>query len=587
MAGKNYFLFIFYIFISIHGMEAQGFNDKSDTAEADQLYIHIDKSFYSNGENIWYKIYILNNGKEQDFSKVVYVDFLSSNGKLILQQKLKVKGRIAYGDIALPLDIEEGYYYLKASTIWNKNFNSQNNYLVKVPIYSEWEEASHQTIQEQVELNNEISSIYSSHSQGISIAPEKSPYKRNELVTINFKATDKTGKPVKANLSVAVTEKDLIPEPNSYGIIYRKAALEDSKENENIIQKKYTKEQGLRIKGFISDPATGDPLNTRFLSIYTPGISEFKSSEIEKGILDHTLPDFYGTQIIQFHNFDPYQNTIPKVKIEKNDWNWENQEIKMDYPSRDPTIEKYLEAARLRRKINEVFEVKDQVDISVAKTGLSNFTGDKVFLMKDYHLMKDVEEFIRIFFFKTRIKEKGGKKSVILYNYDSKYNFMESPWYLLDGYLTRDENFLLKIPLKNVEKIEIFYRTKTLSGQFDALMIRSGVLAIHTKEKGLLLPKLDLGNNVEVTGYYSPRKFKIPIVNEPYEEHPDFRPLIYWNPEIITDENGMATITFQASSSIGDFNIIVEGISPTGEIVQGFETFRTGPESLNFNFQSK
>lgn len=568
-------------------MEARGFYDKTDTTGADQLYIHIDKPFYSNGENIWYKIYILNNGKGQDFSKVVYVDFVSSSGNLILQQKLKVKGRIAYGDIALPLDIEEGYYYLKASTIWNKNFNSQNNYLVKVPVYSEWKEASHQKFQEQVESNIKNSNIYFSDSYGISITPDKISYKKNELVTLNLKATDKTGKPITANLSLAVTEKDLIPEPNYYGIVNRKAALEENKIDKHIIKEKYAKEQSLRIKGYISDPATGKPLNTRFLSIYTPGISEFKSSEIENGNLDHTLPDFYGTQIIQFHNFDPYQNTIPKVKIETNEWNWENSEIKMDYPSRDRIVEKYIEAARLRRKINEIFEVKYPVDISDAKTGLSNFTGDKVFLMKDFHLMKDVEEFIRTFFFKTRIYEKEGKKSVILYNYDSKYNFMESPWYLLDGYLTRDENFLLKLPLKNVEKLEIFYRTKTLSGQFDALMIRSGVLAIHTKEKGLLLPKLDPGNNIEVTGYYSPRKFAIPIINEPFEEYPDFRPLVYWNPEIITDENGMATITFRASSAIGNFDIKVEGISPTGDIVQGFETFNIGPDSLNFNFQSK
>ncbi|MDQ3536471.1 MAG: hypothetical protein M3421_12690 [Bacteroidota bacterium] len=386
--------------------------------------------------------------------------------------------------------------------------------------------------------------------------------------------TDHSGTPLKGFLSLKVTEIDLIPATGFHNIVKRKEALLHGNElNQN--QVKYPKELGLTIQGTVSDPLNGNPFSTNLLSIYTAGISGFDLYEIKDGILDHTLPDFYGSKIIQFEGFIPFQTTIPQVKLTGMSMNFPIQKELDALPERSPQIEKYIYYSKLRRKVNELFENSLPDNKELVSSLNSELNPDKTYWMKDYHTLKDVEEFISTFFFKTEIIESGGKKSVLLYNPDSKGKFMDRPWYLLNGYLTRDENLILKLPLKDVEKLELFYRTSTLSKQFNPLMIRSGVIAVSTKEKGIIKPDLDPQNNKEFAGYYYPNKFPSPS-NQKNDKHqnPDFRPLVFWNPEIVTDESGKALVNFPASSAIGAFNIEVEGVTPNGEVVVGSYTFQ-------------
>jgi Rieske Fe-S protein len=67
-------------------------------------------------------------------------------------------------------------------------------------------------------------------------------------------------------------------------------------------------------------------------------------------------------------------------------------------------------------------------------------------------------------------------------------------------------------------------------------------------------------------GYYSHREFYQPDDNNTHDPIPDFRKTLVWLPNIITDEQGVATVSFFCSDITGTFSGKIEGISEQGLI---------------------
>ena len=99
-------------------------------------------------------------------------------------------------------------------------------------------------------------------------------------------------------------------------------------------------------------------------------------------------------------------------------------------------------------------------------------------------------------------------------------------------------------------------------------MGKNGIVLVETKilNNAAVVPR---GSNFFVaTGLNSP----VPFRPEYFENNravrtPSFRSTLYWNPEIHTDENGVATVFFYTADNPGKFRIVVEGITEMGERV--------------------
>jgi hypothetical protein len=205
---------------------------------------------------------------------------------------------------------------------------------------------------------------------------------------------------------------------------------------------------------------------------------------------------------------------------------------------------------------------------------LPGLKADKTFHMQDYKSLKDVEDFIRAFGFKTTFVEENGAHSLRLYSPDAKVSFREKPWYMVDGYLIRDERLVLQIPMKNLKRVELFYKRKTLLGQFEPSMLRSGVVALYTNDKELLLPVLARLSNLTAQGYHQPRTFDVPQPAGQPGRAPDFRPLLYWHPTLRTDPASPTTVTFPTADAITEYRVRVEGLSESGQAVSGSTTYK-------------
>ncbi len=135
------------------------------------------------------------------------------------------------------------------------------------------------------------------------------------------------------------------------------------------------------------------------------------------------------------------------------------------------------------------------------------------------------------------------------------------PLFIVDG-VPVDKSFALNMNPYDIDRIEI------LKGP-DAAIYGSrganGVIVIFTKRgKFMLKGVLDF----EMIGYYTPREYYSPRyeIEGRDEKFDDNRTTLYWKPNLVTDENGEAEVSFYTSDLDGQYSIIVEGINQSGEI---------------------
>lgn len=89
----------------------------------EKVYLHTDKHFYSAGETIWLKSYLINATTHQPSTKsnYVYVELLDSVMRLKQRVKMIRDGAGAFGMIRLAADYQAGEYTLRAYTSWMQN----------------------------------------------------------------------------------------------------------------------------------------------------------------------------------------------------------------------------------------------------------------------------------------------------------------------------------------------------------------------------------------------------------------------------------------------------------------------------------
>lgn len=120
------------LFFMIHTV-APVFAQKTDTQQEKELhlekvYLHLDKSFYTAGEDIWFKAYLLDGRSHtpNTLSELVYVELISPDNLIISKKPLKATNGSAAGVFKLPPKATAGTYTIRAYTNYMRNFGISN-----------------------------------------------------------------------------------------------------------------------------------------------------------------------------------------------------------------------------------------------------------------------------------------------------------------------------------------------------------------------------------------------------------------------------------------------------------------------------
>ncbi|MDO6389366.1 TonB-dependent receptor plug domain-containing protein [Pontibacter sp. BT731] len=148
------------------------------------------------------------------------------------------------------------------------------------------------------------------------------------------------------------------------------------------------------------------------------------------------------------------------------------------------------------------------------------------------------------------------------------------PIFILDGMRVELET----VNTLNPEDIEAIEVLKGTSAAIFGTGSADGVIALFTKRGN---PNYNYANqkapgtlNFKLAGYNKPSEFYSPRYDVAKERHnlPDYRSTLHWQPNVKTDANGKATISFFTSDVITEFVAVCEGIARQGKV--GATTYR-------------
>ncbi len=98
------------------GQYIQAAINYSESIPQEKVYLHFDNTSYYQGDNIWFKCYLVDaaTNTASRLSRTLYVELLNPGGKVIQRRVLKVGNGQCHGDFSLDhLPFYSGYYEIR------------------------------------------------------------------------------------------------------------------------------------------------------------------------------------------------------------------------------------------------------------------------------------------------------------------------------------------------------------------------------------------------------------------------------------------------------------------------------------------
>jgi hypothetical protein len=176
--------------------------------------------------------------------------------------------------------------------------------------------------------------------------------------------------------------------------------------------------------------------------------------------------------------------------------------------------------------------------------------------VQDYRIFPTVQELLREIIPRLYHRRQGGKDIVRVSFNDAMIQPTSSPLYIIDGVLTKNTSAFLALDPANVITIKVIFDPAELS-RFQAIA-RNGIVIVKTK-KGAGIPPTSL---VSLNGFNPTIPFRNPKekANDSHRK-PEFRSIIYWNPDVRTEKTGKATINFYTTDDQAPIRLTIRGLA--------------------------
>ncbi len=303
-----------------------------------------------------------------------------------------------------------------------------------------------------------------------------------------------------------------------------------------------------------------------YLSVPGKRVQLYTSKSGPDGKISFVTRDFYGPGDIVV------QTNAPQDSL---------YEVLIDLPFRKPADEPALPAVRsssipadllvnqsINMQVQHIFSGTRMMNFITPAVDSTAFYGppDKRYRLADFVKFRTMEEVLREYVVEVVVRRNRGiyRLWVPVIDYDGDVK-MKAPTLFLDGVPIFDRgNKIIAFDPARLESIEVSEKTSYLGPATFTSIVN------FRTQKGDL-GGFDLGSNASILGYEGlqlSREFYAPrydLVAESSAHQPDFRNVLYWSPEIRTDKDGNATVSFYTSDQAGKYKITINGITSEGE----------------------
>ncbi|RYU96613.1 TonB-dependent receptor [Emticicia agri] len=189
-------LFAFTFPVDLADSIVSQFNKYAGAYPQEKAYLHLDKPYYTAGETIWLKAYLIEAATNvlDTASIPLNVELIDNQlGRVVEKKILKLEGGMAAGDFELSDSLHSGYYRLRAYTNWMKNFDESLMFSKEFKVYK---------------IGEEILPVkFNAQEIDFQFFPEGGQIVEGLDNKIAFKATDKVGNGIDVS-GVIISDKE-------------------------------------------------------------------------------------------------------------------------------------------------------------------------------------------------------------------------------------------------------------------------------------------------------------------------------------------------------------------------------------------
>lgn len=440
----------------------------------------------------------------------------------------------------------------------------------------------------------------------INVHSAKTQFSPREKVTLTIETKNSVGNAIPSDLSVSVYKSgshpgfyhknifqylnytSLLPVPallpddkfpfseydsdtlkNILDIIYSFYSIQDTvyTVSDTISDKTYTLPEirGLTVNGTVYGTEDGKPSPGVKLYIAQPGKSAriYATRSVFNGRFQIQLYNQYGRNDIIVMPAENPEDYYIVLDEDFND-NFSRIEPESFYP--DESTIGYIEELMVNMQIADAFGNYQAKPSRGKEYELPAIYGepDESILLEDYIKLPAVEELFTELVKSVLIKRRKNNFELQIIDPSARLPISGKPLLLLDGVPVLDINpVIIYMDPVDIEKIEVV-RYRYIQGS----EMYQGIINLITKQAdfhhfdlpsyGIRKPYLFFQSPLE---FHSPDHSSDP---DSLRSIPDFRNLLYWNPEVVTNDKGIATISFYTCDDISDYKIVVQGLNEYG-----------------------
>jgi hypothetical protein len=513
------------------------------------VVLHCDRELYAAGEKLYYHAdYLGPEGFEnRDWSTVLYVELISWDGRKHAASKVRIQNCKALGSLRIPGPIASGNYYLRAYTLWMRNYSPDLYTYLPLMILNPYSQEVLAGPAERLDLP-----VMEHHpdtaGRGIRFTGLQESYKTGELVELELELEEEFRKG-SCSLGISKTRGPCSLDytwEQSVSVLNGPDALS------------YLPEiNGLTLSGKVLDTDKGLGVEGARLQLssYAEPVLFAELLSGKDGTFIYALPLFTGNPELHIREI---ADSLPASRLLLAS-EFCNKAIHLPYVPLviDSTERSLVKEILVNAQLEERFRDYQAQAEKDRNTGSSFYgSGASVTYVSDYIELADLREFISEIIPQVSIRSSAGSAGILIQGPDCLDIY--PPLILLDNIPVSNNEEVLKIPSKRIERIEVLNRAYMVGNTR-----YSGIFSIYTSNKDMAgfaqngerhffnLQMLDhpAGPNINLS---APDGTTLPRISN----------LLYWEPELAFEENGTLDIGFFAPDTPGHYVITLRSTNP-------------------------
>ncbi len=531
------------------------------------ICLFTDRNIYTAGEKLLFSAFISDSPSswEYDWSRVLYLELISSNGNPVVQSKHPLSGFKADGCMQLPENLFTGNYYLKAYTRWMRNFSTSGYTWLQVKVINPFQ-AGIENAAESAGVKDEIEFIEPGRN-----------FRQNAIICQTDKAIYTRRDKVVLDLAIPSAEYNL---PEYYCVtVIRPAAIDTAhyglaipspdKNIKNFPLNHIPDIRGLSLSGRVIDKSNG--LGVRQVHVRLSVLCE--NSDYSSCMTHHdgsfvfALQPYHGTTDM-YITAEPRDNMSLEILVDK------------EYADDNPAF--FRQPFRLSKEEKETaaelmlhYQIKKayREDVQDTTAGTDNrirnyFYGQpsNTIYIDDYIELPTIDEVIFELVPDVSVIKRHGSYYLRSWSYINDLEVYR-PLILIDNIPVEDIGRMLKMSPERIERIDvvdrIYSKGDMLFGGIINMVSRKGDMA------GIDLP--DNSYFFDYDGFaQTDTVASFGVMDQTTDTRiPDVRNCIYWNPAVQIISGTHTELEFFTSDKSGYYTIIVRGVTKEGIIMEG------------------